>query len=231
MRDAQLTEMRERLLRAGVSPRRVRRMMAEIADHYDDLRREIQERGVSAEEADAEAHRRLGTEALIEGVLARPELRSWVRRWPSIALTVGPLLLYLALLTMMVLLLVGTVEISKGLLAVDISKSSVLQLFAQALLAAMIWVVPVLAAAGCCALALSRRAPASWAIVGIVLVAAVGALSNAQLELPPVVSQPQFGAGFGFSSEALFGPLLRMSITLTIVLVPYFWLRSAQTAG
>ena len=88
--------------------------------------------------------------------------------------------------------------------------------------------LPIAAAAACCAIALSRRAPAIWAVVGVVLVASIGAVTNAQLQLPPVVSRPALGAGIGFSTEALLLPSCRAALTLSVVLSAYFWFRSAQ---
>src|SRR4051812_34998068 len=78
-------------LNAGVSLRRVRRLESELADHYDDLREELSATGLSQQEAETEALARLATDAMIKDVLARPELRSWVRRRPWIAFTVVPI--------------------------------------------------------------------------------------------------------------------------------------------
>jgi hypothetical protein len=54
-------ELRERLLRAGVAPRHVRRYLTELADHLADLRREEESTGLSRAEAEAAALARLGT--------------------------------------------------------------------------------------------------------------------------------------------------------------------------
>ena len=80
MRNLRFREVASRLLNAGVSPRRVRRLVAELTDHCDDLREELMATGLSRQEADTEAVARLATDAMVEAVLSRPELRSWVRR-------------------------------------------------------------------------------------------------------------------------------------------------------
>src|SRR5258706_14441396 len=73
----------ERLLRAGVGPRRVRRLVSELEAHFDDLVAELQSTGLSRSESESQAAVRLGTEdVLAASIITRPELRSWARRWP-----------------------------------------------------------------------------------------------------------------------------------------------------
>jgi len=52
MRDGRFRDVADQLLDAGVSPRRVRRLISELADHSDDLREELM-----AETALAPRHR------------------------------------------------------------------------------------------------------------------------------------------------------------------------------
>ena len=63
-----LAELRERLLRAGVAPRHVRRYLSELADHVADLRGEEERAGSGTVAAEAAALERLG------------KWRSWRRR-------------------------------------------------------------------------------------------------------------------------------------------------------
>ena len=231
MRNTQFPGVAEQLLNAGVSPRRVRRMLAELADHFEDLREELQAGGLSRQEAEAEATARLKTEVLVEGVLARPELRSWVRRWPWFAFTVVPIAMYAALSVATIVATVCSLDLAKSTLGMEITSSVWMRLFTRALLGSVVWVMPIVAAAACCVVALSRRAPAIWAVVGVVLVSSIGAVTNAQLQLPPVVPRPELGAGIGFSTDALRVPIFRASLTLTIVLVGYFWFRMMQMRG
>ena len=55
-----LNELRERLLRAGVAPRHVRRYLTELADHLADLRAEEERAGRSRVDAESAALARLG---------------------------------------------------------------------------------------------------------------------------------------------------------------------------
>ena len=228
MRNTRFRGIAEQLLNAGVSPRRVRRMVAELADHFEDLREEMEARGLSRQEAELEAAAKLGTGALIEGVLARPELRSWVRRWPLAAFTIVPLAMFASLFIAAMAALVIAVELAKNGLGIEFANSTGLQLFGQVFLGGVIWALPIIAAAACCAVALSRRAPAVWVVVGVALISLIGALTNAQIELPPVVPKAAFGAGIGFSTKSLLLPITRAACTLTAVLPAYFWFRGVQ---
>ena len=93
MSTARFAALAERLLRDGIPPRRVRRLIAELEVHFDDLVAELRSTGLSASESEREAAIRLGPEdALAASILARPELHSWARRWPGVAFGVLPLL-------------------------------------------------------------------------------------------------------------------------------------------
>ncbi|MDE3105614.1 MAG: hypothetical protein KGK08_10605 [Acidobacteriota bacterium] len=76
---------------AGVAPRHTRRYLHELQDHYEDLVREACAQGRDAEQARADAWRRLGTlDVLVETMLQRPQLRSWSARMPWLTLALLP---------------------------------------------------------------------------------------------------------------------------------------------
>lgn len=86
-------ELRERLLRAGVAPRHVRRYLTELREHCADLTAEEMRAGRNRNEAEASALERLGSvEDLARTMIARPELRSWTARAPWAVLGAGPVL-------------------------------------------------------------------------------------------------------------------------------------------
>lgn len=88
-----LRELRERLLRAGVAPRHVRRYLTELREHWADLTAEEERAGLSRSAAEAQALARLGRpDDLARTVIERPELRSWTARAPWAVLSAGPLL-------------------------------------------------------------------------------------------------------------------------------------------
>src|SRR5579863_8659214 len=92
--DRQFQRLSERLLHAGVAPRHVRRTVRELGDHFDDLVREEMTGGAGRELAETKALSRLGNEDdLAQAMLARPELRSFMARYPWAVFGLGPIAL------------------------------------------------------------------------------------------------------------------------------------------
>lgn len=84
----------ERLLRAGIAPRHVRRYTRELSDHFDDLVREETGGGADRALAETRALSRLGNEdTLASAMLERPELRSFMARFPWAVFGVAPIAL------------------------------------------------------------------------------------------------------------------------------------------
>jgi hypothetical protein len=81
--------LRLELLRGGVSPLYVDRTILELGEHYEDLETDALAAGMSEEDAAQTALTMLGSDQTIAAaVMARPELLSWSRRWPTVALCV-----------------------------------------------------------------------------------------------------------------------------------------------
>jgi hypothetical protein len=86
-------ELRERLLRAGVAPRHVRRYLTELEEHWADLTAEEERAGRTRAEAEALARARLGrVDDLARTMIARRELHGWTARAPWAVLGGGPVL-------------------------------------------------------------------------------------------------------------------------------------------
>ena len=84
--------LRKPLLESGVAPRHVRRMLAELHDHLDDLRQEAIENGDDSVAANDRALRKIGDQRLLaRKILEQPELRTWAYRYPRIARIYYPL--------------------------------------------------------------------------------------------------------------------------------------------
>ena len=76
-------ELLRRLSDAGITPRCLLRLDAELQDHYVDLEREALAAERSAAEASEEAQLRLGDDdAIAAEFLAHTELKLWIYRWP-----------------------------------------------------------------------------------------------------------------------------------------------------
>lgn len=89
----QFNELRERLLRAGIAPRHVRRYLSELADHFADLTAEEQRAGRSLTDAQSAALARLGrTDDLAKAVIEQRQLRSWCADAPWAMFSLAPLI-------------------------------------------------------------------------------------------------------------------------------------------
>jgi hypothetical protein len=87
-----LHELRERLLRAGVAPRHVRRYLRELSEHLADLTAEEAAAGRDRADAETAALARLGgVDQLAEAMTRRSEFRSWACRAPWLTFGAAPL--------------------------------------------------------------------------------------------------------------------------------------------
>ena len=222
MRDPRFVEIGEELLRTGLAPRRVRRILFELESHLDDLVEELEGHGLSRAEAEAEASKRLDAEAIVEAARASLELHSGMRRWPVAAFTLLPLFVYAALFVAGLVLLVIGLTLAKHL-GFPVDHSIVLQQITTAMTTGIEFLLPASVAITFCILASSRRAPLSWTLAGVALVSLLGAMTNTQLQLPPTVSRPALGAGLTFSTEAFGVHLLRAGSTFLAVVLLYLW--------
>jgi hypothetical protein len=191
-------ELRELLLRSGVSPVMVRRYLDELAEHREDLMAELTGAGLTSREAAAEADRRLGdTAALAQPMLADRRFQSVTRRAPMLMLVALPLAAqagFLALLSTMVVLAVRSGLPPEALGAA----AGFLHLLAPlavgwALLCWIAW----------------HRAPVAWAITGLTATALLGA-------------GLQFEIGASAVAVGLAAPdLLRLALFGSLLLFPY----------
>ncbi|RLA32770.1 MAG: hypothetical protein DRR11_07400 [Gammaproteobacteria bacterium] len=79
-------ELRRYLLNSGITPRHVKRTIAELNDHFDDLQLEGKSGGLSTLDAQAFAEARIGEHKLIaQNMLAKTELKTWIYRYPRVA--------------------------------------------------------------------------------------------------------------------------------------------------
>lgn len=213
----------ERLLRAGVSPRRIGRLLGEIEAHFDDLVTELQASGLSRAESEARAEERLGSEdAIVADVMARPELRSWARRFPWAAFVVFPLVGFALLFVASILAMAGAVGLWDHVLGIAPMHSPGLRVVCETFVLIALWVAPVGAAGVACLLAAHRRTPVVWPIVGCVLVALVGAMTNAGFQFRAIAPHGMLNAGIGFPIRGALGSM-RVAATLITILVPFLW--------
>lgn len=221
----------ERLRRAGISPRRVRRLISELEAHFDDLVAELRSTGLSHAESESQAAIRLGTEdVLAASILARPELRSWARRWPWLAFAVLPLLSLPVQFVLSMVAAVVVFDFSIHTLGMTLLHPGPVRLICEAFQGYALWIAPMLAVAGACYFAAHYRAPAFWPIVGSILIALLGAATNASFQWSLALPKGVISAGIGLPGR---GPAIgfRVVLTLVTILAPFLWVRRRQRSA
>lgn len=168
-------DLREDLLRAGISLRRVNRYVRELSDHRADLIDHLQSRGLSTQQAEDEASRRLGGhDVLLLPMLADTRFRSMAARWPAVFYLIVPLVTQFALAIGFAVLLIlaassplrpAMVDLGAGLAVLFMVTSVILSWFA------------ILAAH-------RRRATRRWPILAAIAVSTFAAAMNISVTMP-----------------------------------------------
>lgn len=185
MRDL-LVELKESLLRAGLSPRHVERYLRELSEHHRDIAEDLQRSGLGRAEAHRAAQQRLGhRDALLLPMLADRRFRSAVSRFPALFYLALPLLLQIGL-------------IAGAVLGLSIAAGTSLRPDLAALgngMALMLLACPVVIAwLGLCA-ARRRRAALRWPIAG----AMSGIVLATALQIGVTMPTPQIAGQIGVS--------------------------------
>ncbi|TLZ38066.1 MAG: hypothetical protein E6K24_01300 [Gammaproteobacteria bacterium] len=216
-----------RLLRAGVAPCHVKRLIAELEAHFADIVAELRSTGRSQAESESQAAIRLGTEdVLAANIIARPELQSWARQWPWLAFVLLPLLALPLQFVLSMLAAIGVFNFSTRVLGLTALHPGAVPWVVGVLQTYGVWIAPILAAGAACFLAARRGAPALWPIVGSALIALVGASTNASFEWSPAVPRGALSGGIGFHFPDVGTAMsFRAAFTLLIGLATFLWMR------
>lgn len=171
-----LSILRERLLRAGLSPARVHRYVGELRDHLDDLTGELQQDGLPSAAAQAEAWRRLGSyRTLTLPLLVDRGARSLASRLPWLAFLVLPALAGLGFGALLIGgLIVATQQKDWLLLLPDIAAGLGIAWLAGTLAGA--WLVQIWG--------MRHRAAVTWPLLGAAALAALGVAMQLSINLP-----------------------------------------------
>ena len=187
-----------RLLRAGVAPQHVTRLIAELEAHFADVVAELRSTGLSPLESELQAAVRLGTEdVLAASVIARSELQSWSRQWPWLTFVLLPLFALPLQFALSMLAAAGALNFSTRVLGLSAFHPGAIPWVVQGLQAYGTWIAPMLAAGAACFLAVRRGAPAFWPVVGSALIALAGASTNASFEWSSAVPRGVLSGGIG----------------------------------
>jgi hypothetical protein len=220
-------ELRERLLRAGVAPRHVRRYLAELADHLADLKAEEDRAGRSPRDAESAALSRLGNmDDLAQAMIEQPRLQAWSARAPWAVFGVAPLLaLAGAWFAALFILWSGWQMFLPG---ADTPFGSgradgFANLYFQAG-KAIYFFAPFIVGWGIVLIAARQRLNAIWPAIGLVMVAWVGATGQVQAgrtSVPGGLGHIRMDFALRNSAHGLPDALLGALVILSITALPY----------
>jgi hypothetical protein len=228
MVEQRFDELREELLRAGVSTRNVRRAVLELESHFQQLIDEECGRGATDHDARIAAHRILGTnQVLVLRYAARPELRAWSRRWPSVWFMLLPLITYLTVsATTLMTVLVVEHQMAPYLRQIHIAPQVTYGIDLAARIV-LLWFFPFLVAAAFAVLAYRRRVSLPWPLIGIISISALASLINVAVTFTGGPTPGEVGAGIGLSPESWPGQVTRAAILASLTLLP-LWLATRR---
>jgi hypothetical protein len=220
------SELRERLLRAGVAPRHVRRYLTELADHWADLTAEEERAGRSRADAESAALARLGRmDDLARAMIEQRRFQSWCVRAPWAVFGLAPLfVLAAAYLVACLILWSGWKFFLPGTDSpfVPVGGLAILYFDVGRLL---YYSAPFLVGWGFGYMAVRQRLKAAWPMAGIALIAWMGATAQIQ------ASRTAVPGGLGHirmnfftlapSSQAISEGLLRALAILSLSALPY----------
>jgi len=195
-------ELSENLLRAGIAPRHVRRYVAELRDHYDDLLRDEKAKGVSHSVAEDAALARLGDNtALAQVMLDQPHMRSVVSRHPWAVLGLGPITLAITIIIASVFAYRGIGEFYRPDPNTSAQVPATWRTMIDGWNLALMYVIPLLLAALAMAIGLLHRITTTWTVGGAVLLVGLASFFDIFVQWPTSPGQTtslSFGIGFGF---------------------------------
>ncbi|HEV2709237.1 MAG TPA: hypothetical protein VGU67_03410 [Edaphobacter sp.] len=217
-------ELRERLLRAGVAPRHVRRYLNELADHLADLTAEEEREGHSRADADSAALLRLGgIDDLAKAMTEQRQFQSWSARAPWAMFGVVPLLLlaaawYVALFLSwsgLQILLPGAHTLFGGSPSYGFT-----HLYFAIDRAFFSFGAPILVGWGIGLIAARQRLKATWPAAGLVLLALIG--GSARIHVNPTAVADGLGyISMGFTFGSTMPLLLNELVVLSLAALPY----------
>ncbi len=218
--------LREKLLRAGIAPRHVRRYLKELRQHYDDLIAEEIAGGVTGDEARRVARARLGTDdELAAAMLGEPSLRSVSARCPWAVFSIVPLLTLVAALFLATVTEMGFLKLHL-LLVYGSAPSNVhapdwLKSMVAVWDATKTYAFPALVAALFSLVALRQRIRLGWLVPGIMATMVLGASVTSGVMWSDVPGQSELSVSVGGGSE--LAPRLYLSIAIGLAMVALQW--------
>jgi hypothetical protein len=219
-------ELRERLLRAGVAPRHVRRYLTELADHLADLRAEEERDGRSRADAESAALVRLGgVDDLSKAMIEQRQFQSWSVRAPWAMFGLAPLFLLAGSYFVALLILWSGWKIF--LPGADTPFGARIYGFANFYFGVgrlIYYSAPVLIGWGIGIIAARQRFKAVWPTVGLVLIALIGGTAQvhaSRTAVPGGFGHISMDFTLGTSVQGISYGLSHALVILSLTVLPY----------
>jgi hypothetical protein len=217
-------ELRERLLRAGVAPRHVRRYLGELADHMADLRADEERAGRRRTDAESAALIRLGgMDDLSKAMIERRQFQSWCVRAPWATFGLAPLFLLAGAYFVACLVLWSGWKIFLPGADTPFVPLDGLAILYFGLGRWLYFSAPVLIGWGIGLMAARQRFRAAWPTIGLALVALVGGTAEVHASHPAVpgkVGHISMDLALGTSLQGFSRGLFHVLMIFLLTLVP-----------
>ena len=219
-------ELRERLLRAGIAPRHVRRYLSELADHWADLRAEEERAGRSRADAEAAALLRLGgVDDLAKAMIEQRQFQSWCIRAPWAIFGLAPIFVLAGSYFVALLILWSGWKIF--LPGADTPFGTRVHGIANFYFGVgrlIYYGAPILIGWGIGIIAARQRLKAVWPTVGLVLIAWIGGTAQvhaSRTAVPGGFGHISMGFAHGASMPGVFDGLSHALVILSLTVLPY----------
>ncbi len=219
-------ELRERLLRAGIAPRHVRRYLSELADHWADLRAEEERAGRSRADAEAAALLRLGgVDDLAKAMIEQRQFQSWCIRAPWAMFGLAPIFVLAGSYFVALLILWSGWKIF--LPGADTPLGARVYGIANFYFGVgrlIYYCAPILIGWGIGIIAARQRVKAVWPTVGLVLIAWIGGSAQvhaSRTAVPGGFGHISMGFALGASMPGVFHGLSHALVILSLTVLPY----------
>jgi len=231
--DKLFRELRERLLRAGVAPRHVRRYLKELADHFADLSREEQRAGHSRADAEGAALLRLGTiDQLAEAMIRQRQLQAWSAQAPWAMFGLAPVAaLAVAYFVACFILWSGWQMFLPGTETPFIRQDNPYTILYFAIGRNLYFTAPILVGWGIALLAIRQRLKLFWPAVGLVLLSLIGSSARVHASgvAPGVPGHVSMDLALRPLAQGISANLTHAIVILSLTLLPCLFWRVRQT--